>query len=387
MVRRVLVVGEGTGPAARSVRRAGGEPVCLEVGDWQMCDALAGAREGQADQPLLVGRVLNAMRRLAVPSDVPVLWVQPLENYVGVLEAIAFERPLVGSSPQAVRGVRDPLALSSLPPHKGLRYPKVRSGASLMTRAGQMLTALLGGKGYLVKPREGYGGRGVSFWTAPQRVGRDAYLQQYIKGMPMSAVYVADGWSAHLIGATEHIIGDPAFGADGFRYVGNIGPVQPGDTLRQALMHLGVVLTQRFDLRGVFGVDGVMDFAGNFWPVEVNPRYTNSVEVLERATGISVLESVLGLSDSATRKARTVPQGATSVCGQAYVCATSRVTVSAAMAEMGTFVVDVAPPGTVVEVGEPICTVQAEGRTRDACMAELRRMAEEVRGVMRGEGG
>src|SRR5262245_15365749 len=38
-------------------------------------------------------------------------------------------------------------------------------------------------------------------------------------------------------------------------------------------------------MRGLFGVDGVL-CEGAFWPVEVNPRYTASVEVLERATGL-----------------------------------------------------------------------------------------------------
>ncbi len=323
-------------------------------------------------------KLLAAVAGLALPRDVPVMFVQPLENHVSVLEALAFDRSWAGASPAAVKAVRDPLALSQLPVHKGLRFPKVRTSASLLTRAGQRMAALFGGRGYLLKPRFGSGGEGVSHWGVGQRVGRDAYLQQFIKGIPMSVVYLADGWSAHLLGATEMLVGDSAFGAEGFGYVGSVGPMALGDTLRKALMHLGVVLTQRFDLRGVFGVDGVMDFAGNFWPVEVNPRYTNSVEVLERATGVSLLER-WGLGDTAgKRKGRAVSHEASHVSGSAIVYAKRAMVMPEAMGGIEGALADVAVAGETVAAGEAICTVFADAATRDACVAMLRHLAGRV---------
>jgi predicted ATP-grasp superfamily ATP-dependent carboligase len=48
------------------------------------------------------------------------------------------------------------------------------------------------------------------------------------------------------------------------------------------------VLAREFNLTGLFGVDCIV--AGDeIWPVEVNPRYTASVEILERATGASAI--------------------------------------------------------------------------------------------------
>ena len=47
---------------------------------------------------------------------------------------------------------------------------------------------------------------------------------------------------------------------------------------------MGAALADVFDLCGLFGVDGVV--RGNrFWPVEINPRYTASMEVLEYVPG------------------------------------------------------------------------------------------------------
>jgi predicted ATP-grasp superfamily ATP-dependent carboligase len=57
---------------------------------------------------------------------------------------------------------------------------------------------------------------------------------------------------------------------------------------------LGGLLAERHGLTGMFGVDFVITPDG-LWLIEVNPRYTASVEVLERMTG----ESLLGLHAAA----------------------------------------------------------------------------------------
>ena len=107
----------------------------------------------------------------------------------------------------------------------------------------------------------------------------------------MSAVYLSrEGWSAVLVGVTEQLIGEPRLNADWYAWCGSIGPVALSDPERGALSRLGVALAQRHDLRGLFGVDFVRDRSGGWWPVEVNPRWVPSADVLERAaSGQSLL--------------------------------------------------------------------------------------------------
>ena len=75
--------------------------------------------------------------------------------------------------------------------------------------------------------------------------------------------------------------------ARGFKYAGNIGPVEVAPNLRRQLVLLGSRLMTTFGLRGVIGVDFI-DHADHAWVVEVNPRYPASVEVIEHATGRAV---------------------------------------------------------------------------------------------------
>ena len=68
-----------------------------------------------------------------------------------------------------------------------------------------------------------------------------------------------------------------------------MGPLDLRPRLQSALTHLGGQLAAKHDLRGLFGVDAILDSSNDIRPVEVNPRYTASVEILERATGDTAL--------------------------------------------------------------------------------------------------
>ncbi len=226
------------------------------------------------------------------PDDATVLLTGEMENRSDLVAAIASVRKLRGSGADAIRAVRDPAVLPSLPPFEGLRFcktlPRVNAWQRLVRKVSSRFSS---GRVYLVKPVVSYGGRGIRPWVSGMHVSPDEYVQQAITGTPMSAVYRSDGWSAVLLGVTEQLVGDECFGAGWYEYCGSIGPVVLDDRDRAALSHLGVVLSQRCDLRGVFGVDLVRDAAGKWWPVEVNPRWPGSAWVLEQA-GAAVMLSM-----------------------------------------------------------------------------------------------
>src|SRR5207249_309518 len=79
-----------------------------------------------------------------------------------------------------------------------------------------------------------------------------------------------------------------AFGASGFRYCGSI-LVAPAQPLFGFACRLASVVTEAFGLVGVNGIDFVA--RGDVpYAVEVNPRYCASMELVERARGISIFE-------------------------------------------------------------------------------------------------
>lgn len=264
------------------------------VGDVPDDATTSAQRAGYAPIVLSPDNVLKEINR--TPSDAAVLLTGEMENGPELVAAIASQRTLLGSGADAIRAVRDPAVLPSLPGYHGLRFcrttPRVRPWQRLVRK-------IFGGRTYLIKPRDSFGGRGIRPWASSSRVGPDEYIQQAITGTPMSAVYRSDGWSCALLGVTEQLVGEPKLGASWYQYCGSIGPVFLDDSARKALSHLGVVLTQRHDLRGVFGVDLMRDRRSRWWPLEVNPRWPASAAVLELSLGGSLLRGKL----TATRAA------------------------------------------------------------------------------------
>ena len=87
-----------------------------------------------------------------------------------------------------------------------------------------------------------------------------------------------------LLGVTRQIIGEPWLGAHGFQYAGSIGPWPISEAHLATLDRHRQRTGERFELVGLFGVDFMLD-GEEVWTIEVNPRYTASVEIVERCTG------------------------------------------------------------------------------------------------------
>ncbi len=150
----------------------------------------------------------------------------------------------------------------------------------------------------MLKPFASGGGQHVQYGkpTAPSPDGSARfYLQQFIEGQPHSAVYVGNEQQCNLLGVTRLWCERDLFPdttRHPFRYSGSTGPVVLSHAGTRQWQQIGNAVHRHAGLRGVFGVDAIVSTSGAtaiVWPVEVNPRYTASVEILERALNFSAL--------------------------------------------------------------------------------------------------
>jgi predicted ATP-grasp superfamily ATP-dependent carboligase len=184
-----------------------------------------------------------------------------------------------------------------------------------------------------------------------------------------------------MLGVPEQIIGDPAFGAHRVQYAGILGPLTLNEEQRYGLMALGVALAQQCDLRGLFGVDAILDprgrgrgrGRGRIWPVEINPRYTASVEIIERATGIAALShEPLHPPEPAPTRPAPDAEAPPPCCGKAVIFA-RRDAVAPDLYQWYApgQIADVPHPGEPIQAGQPVCTLLAAGDNRQACLDQL----------------
>lgn len=380
MPQPLIILGESTRAAAESARRAGFEPWCVDLrGDRDLREKAAVRTVPREQFPMGMLKLLDE-----APPMASVVLTGPLENHVDFVRAVSFQRPLFGSGVDAIAAVREPTMLPSLKPFKGLKFAEVRTHVGLTRRLIRFVLGSWGRTKYLDKPRASFGGAGIRWWEAGGKIAKDRYVQQFIRGEPYTALFHADGWSATLLGVVEQIVGDSAFGAPGsgdpFRVCGYIGPAKFTENARAALSHLGVQLTQRFDMRGPFSVDFVMDFKGTLWPVEVNPRYSSAAEVLERAEGVNAVSGLVP-GGKGTKGWAPLMWGRASVIARRDGVAPD---VYALLPRDQA--ADVPEPGRAVAKDEVVCTVMASGRKRDEVVEKLKAAAGRVYQAMEGAG-
>jgi len=362
---RVLFAGVSTRGFAESAARAGYEVVAVDgFGDLDLRARAHSVHVARSGGRFSVRAAVAAARGL--DADV-VCYVGSFENHARAVGALAAGRVLWGNRPAVLAAVRDPVRLARALRARGLPTPAVRVTAP---RAG---TA----RRWLVKPRASGGGSGVAPWRGGP-LPHGSYLQQRVTGAPGSIVFAADGHSAVPLGVSRALAGDASFGdvAGGFRYCGSM-LVAPEEPLFGRACRLAATVTAAFGLVGVNGIDFVARGAVPY-AVEVNPRYCASMELVERARGISIFDvHARACAGELPDLEHTRP--AADVVGKAIVYAREDVMPEGTARWLeDDDVRDVPAPGEGIARGHPICTVFARGRSATACGAALAARARTV---------
>jgi uncharacterized protein len=372
----VLIAGVSARALAESAARAGAQVIALDAyGDLDLrrvarVIAIPRAENGGFD-------AMRAARASRSVDAAAVAYVSTFENAPAAVETLARGRALVGNSPAVLRRVRDPLVLARAVARLGAHTPAVRASPP----------AESDGTSWLLKPRRSGGGHGIVHWVRGMPVPRTAIVQQRIRGGVGSIVFVADGVRAVPLALTRQLSGDSAFGASGFAYCGSILEPHRPELFANAC-ELAAMLTGEFELRGVCGIDFIAR-GSTPYAIEVNPRATASMELVERATGHSIwLAHVAGTRSRLSHSDIAAGRTSSVAHGKAVLYARRPVVLGDTDRWLADDDVrDIPAPGERIARGSPICTIFASGRTSALCYAALVRRARirfaEVEGRMR----
>jgi predicted ATP-grasp superfamily ATP-dependent carboligase len=361
--KRVVIAGVSCRAAAESAALAGFDVTAIDAfGDLDQ-HPLVRALSVPRDFGARFTATAAARAAGSIESDAAV-YLSNFENYSKAVSSLGSGRELWGNPPSVLRRVRDPLELARVLRKRGHAVPSIRVRPQ---RTGR----------WLLKPVLSGGGSRVRVWQPGRRVPRGFYLQEFVEGTPGSIVFVAARGRAAPIGISRQLAGEPAFGAAGFKYCGSIlgaaGDAQfaRDHALARAAAALVRTIADEFELVGVNGVDFVAR-DGVPYAIEVNPRWTASMELVERAYGLSVfaahaaacVNGVLPAFD--LRKARRAQ-----AFGKAIVFARHDVTVGDTREWMSSGARDMPHPREGIAAGRPICSVLATGRDALDCHAAL----------------
>ena len=369
-MRRVIVAGASTRAAAESAARAGYAVTSFDgYGDL---DQHPSVRVVSLPRDLGVAFTPRAAARASRSVDADaVAYLSSFENHPHAVRSLAAGRALWGNSPDVLRRVRDPFLLADVLRRRGFATPTIWT-----TDPGPSERVLL-------KPMRSGGGRGVRRWLGRTRIPRGYYLQELISGTPASIVFVAAAGRAVSLGLSRQLIGDPAFGASGYRYCGNIlSPAGDADIdlISSLASRLAQSVAEEFQLIGVNGIDFIARDR-QVHALEVNPRWSSSMELVELAYGLSVF----GLHAAACARGElptfdlASARRARPAFGKAIVFAPEDSIVGDTRARaIDPTMRDVPHPGERIARGQPMCTVFAVGDDVRHCDAALAARAARI---------
>ena len=369
-VPSVLLAGMSVRAMAESAAKAGYRVTALDgFGDLDTIRA--------ADRVLTPRRDLNrpySVERLVALSRMVTAdlfaYGANLENHPTAIGRLAGGRTLLGNGPAELRLARNPSRLAEMLHRKQLAAANVRTTPP---SAGE----------WLLKGRRSGGGRAIRTWDEGEPIPRSCYLQERIRGISASIVFSTDGERIIPLAITRQLIGTRWLGAGAYWYSGNIlaplaDPQLPqGKALFERAKAIAEAVAGACRLKGVNGVDFIAQNGVPF-VIEVNPRYSASLELVERAFGISVFQLHLlgcqGTLPTSVEIPRRFP-----ATGKAIVYARRAMTAGDTRRWLDDpSIADIPWPGERIRPGHPICTVFASAHSADECEVRLRARAERV---------
>lgn len=243
------------------------------------------------------------------------------ENHASLIHQLAANHHWCGITGDSLLSLRDPQILFEIARQTGLNAPLTYSHKTHPNR--QSFATLVAdfdkNSEWLWKTSNKGGGLGVSKIQSEAEFAyffaeiQTDFLQQFIPGAPYGATIIisANGraeWvgACRLLPASERlqhieiqfetnrytieqvVTTDEPREDFPFLFAGAVGPCRIATSIQEQLLRFAEESFRAFGIRGWFQVDFIVDDAGQGWVLEVNPRWSATMEIYERTCGMSL---------------------------------------------------------------------------------------------------
>lgn len=359
-----MLIAASSGRAlAAAARQAGYVPLVADLFHDLDTRALAGASRrvpGTLSGGLRRGPLLAALDGLARGrATAGLVWGTGFEDRPALLRDLASRHRLLGNGADAVARAKDPRGMAALCGTLGIPHPALRESPPTAPAD------------WVEKRRGGAGGGHVrpASADAPRRRGR--YWQRRVGGRPVSALFVANGRDAMVLGLSEQWA-DPT-DEQPFRYGGAVRPATVDPDIAAAIGAAVPRLAATLRLVGLNSADFLVR-EGGFDLLEINPRPGATLDIYACADGTLFRMHVEACEGQLPAAAPALPGAAAA----AFVYADRAVTLPPGFA-WPDWTADQQLSGAAVGEGAPLCTVLARAADPDAARDLLRRRTSSIR--------
>ncbi len=181
---------------------------------------------------------------------------------------------MISNSAETIRTVKNPKFLKKILNEESIQFP-----FTIFNRE-----ELVHSKNFLVKKIGGIGGGHVLYESSLSNIDaltdKDFYYQEFIEGTVYSAVFLANGNAANLIGLNR-ILGSKQFPEHPFLYEGAISIAFKNENTLVKIVSIINKITKRTGLFGLCGIDFIIDENEFIFIIDINPRPPSTFELHE----------------------------------------------------------------------------------------------------------
>jgi predicted ATP-grasp superfamily ATP-dependent carboligase len=288
-----------------------------------------------------------------------------LESRPALLRALARQSTLLGNSVDTVSRAKDPEIFFPLLDRSGIAHPDVR------------MTAPKDLAGWLAKRVGGAGGAHVRLAHLGWPQGQTRYFQRFQPGRVMSALFLADGARAHLVGFNEQWQAMLSRTVR-FAYAGAVTVDDLPKAAGAAVWRAAEQLTGSLGLRGLNGLDFILE-GDTAYVLELNPRPTATLDLYDQGIPCGLFTQHVQACGGRFEMG-SVPHSGARAHAIVYATGAWRVPHAFAWPEWAT---DIPASGSVIAAGAPICTVHAGGASTQAARELVLARHEQIQSYSR----
>jgi predicted ATP-grasp superfamily ATP-dependent carboligase len=269
------------------------------------------------------------------------------EQQTALIQILSDIAPCLGNSAEVIRKVKDPNCFFGLLDELGIPHPET---TTLLQNAGHdWLCKTIGGMG---------GDHIVRYHNCNIPAGRGVYFQQFIEGQSYSALFLANGKQACVLGFSE-LWHANEFPDTPFKYAGAISLTTQPEMFSNWIPDIPDMickLVAASGLKGLCGLDFILDRENQLHVLEVNPRPPATFELHERGRNLfsAHLQACHGyLPEQA-------PMLDEHIHALTILYARQTLIIPAQM-KWPSWTADRPRPGRKISFAEPVCTIKANG--------------------------
>jgi predicted ATP-grasp superfamily ATP-dependent carboligase len=329
-------------------------------------------------------KFVNMVKKLSQHNTFDgILLSSGLDDSYKVLTKLNTICKIIGNSPEVIKEIRNREKFYDELKKLKINHPKTKVVENIDNATVEAKDI---GYPLIIKPSTGFGGSGIrkvsntkqlvkEFHNLYSNKNHQIILQEFIEGTPTSISFLANYRESFIVSLNEQLLGlENLYQPEPFGYCGNITPYHTHKSTLEKYFKIVEKISRSFKLAGSNGIDITLTRDNIPYVIEVNPRFQGSIGCIERVFDINLVKMHIKACEQ-----QILPQK--NVCSKKYstrlILYTPKKMIAPNLVSKP-FLTDIPLPGSIIEKGEPFCSIFTEGETRNQSYAEAKKIANNI---------